>query len=648
MKQQPVATISFPVVRSAQFELDYNSAVRKRIEDNVPAYPQHQAVGVHLGRPPLGHKPARPPVVEALYHRGQFASGFAQHVLPPFAVVTGARDHPGPAQLAKPLRQNGSRDAGHGALKLVEASNPAKHLSDQKKRPAVAEGLGGFGHRTELVFGGHGVDYRPRDPLGRFGIRTIRRSTQGILWPDMEQVQGFLRLREQFRGALLRPGEEGYDEARRIWNGAIDRRPALIARCAGADDVLRAVRYARENDLIVSIRGGGHAVAGHSVCDDGIMIDLSLMRAVRVDASRGTARASGGALWADLDRATQAHLLATTGGIISHTGIGGLTLGGGLGHIMRKHGLTVDNLLSAELINAEGESVHLDDESGAELFWGIRGGGGNFGIVTSFDYRLHQLGPMVFGGPVFWPISDGPEILSHASEWVDGAPDELGVTVVARLAPPAPFVPPDKYGAPVVGLVVVWAGDVAEGAKKLPPLLPGPPPLASLLRPMPYLALQSLLDAGAPHGMHYYWKSRRLPKFDADVIGVILDRIGSITSPFSQIGGWLVGGAASRVDPHATAVGRRHPGFEVNVVASWSPRDEDTARHVSWVRDGWQALGPHSTGVYANFLSDEGEAGIETAHGELLKRLTALKDEYDPDNFFRMNANIRPTEGGKR
>ncbi|HEY3015662.1 MAG TPA: FAD-dependent oxidoreductase, partial [Nocardioides sp.] len=248
-------------------------------------------------------------------------------------------------------------------------------------------------------------------------------------------------LRPRFRGALLRPGEEGYDEARRVWNGAIDRRPALVARCAGSDDVVEAVRFARERDLLVSVRGGGHSVAGDSVCDDGLMIDLSLMKSVAVDPEARTARGAGGLLWSDLDRATQRVGLATTGGIISHTGIAGLTLGGGLGHLMRKHGLTVDNLLSVDLVTADAQRRHVDAETEPELFWGLRGGGGNFGIATALEYRLHPVGPLVLAGPMFWPQDEAPLVLRFLREYAAEAPDELGITVVLRKAPPMPFLP---------------------------------------------------------------------------------------------------------------------------------------------------------------------------------------------------------------
>jgi hypothetical protein len=460
-------------------------------------------------------------------------------------------------------------------------------------------------------------------------------------------MRGFERLRSRFRGALLRPGEEGYDEARRVWNGAIDRRPALIARCAGADDVAVAVRFAREQDLLVSVRGGGHAVAGHAVADGGLMIDLSLMKAIHVDPAARTARAAGGVLWGELDRATQQAGLATTGGLISHTGIGGLTLGGGLGHLMRKHGLTVDNLLSVELVTADGTQRLVDAETRPELFWGLRGGGGNFGVATAFEYRLHPVG-LALGGPVFWPLEAAPEVLRVLREYAPEAPDELGMTISMMPAPPLPFLPREQFGKPVVALVLVWSGDLDEGERVLAPLRRIGTPLADAIGVAPYVALQSMLDGGAPHGRHYYWKAHRLHRLSDGVIDVCLERMAAATSPFCQVQGWVMGGAASRVPAGATAVGEREVGFEVSFVTGWPPSDGDGERHRDWARAGWEALRADSVGVYANFISDEGDAGVEAAYGDRVARLTALKDRYDPENFFRLNANVAPSDGGAR
>ncbi len=455
-------------------------------------------------------------------------------------------------------------------------------------------------------------------------------------------------LRARFRGALLRPGEEGYDEARRVWNGAIDRHPALIARCVGADDVVEAVRFARERELLLSVRGGGHAVAGHAVCDGGVTIDLSLMKAVRVDPGARAVRAAGGLLWSELDRATQPFGLATTGGIISHTGIGGLTLGGGLGHLMRKHGLTVDNLLAVELVTADGEQVRVDSESDPELFWGLRGGGGNFGIATAFEYRLHPVGPLVLGGPVFWPFAAAPRVLRFLRDFAPEAAAELGIAMSMMLAPPLPFLAPEHVGTPVLALVLAWAGDLAAGERAIAPLRAAAPPLADAVGRLPYVALQSMLDGGAPHGRHYYWKAHRLPGLSDDAVEVLCESMRTMPTPFSQISGWAMGGAVTRVDPGATAVGEREVGFDLSLAAAWPPADPDGAGHTAWVREGWDALRPHSVGVYANFISDEGASGVEAAYGDRLARLTALKDRVDPTNVFRHNANIPPSTGGAR
>jgi FAD/FMN-containing dehydrogenase len=449
-------------------------------------------------------------------------------------------------------------------------------------------------------------------------------------------------LRTSFRGALLRTDEEGYEETRRVWNGAVNRKPALIARCAGADDVATAVRFARHHDLEVSVRGGGHSIAGHSVCDGGLMIDLSIMKAIRVDPQAETATAAGGVLLGEFDRATQAHGLATTGGVISHTGLGGLTLGGGLGHLMRKHGLTVDNLLSVDLVAADGELRHVDADSDPELFWGLRGGGGNFGIATRFEYQLYPLGPMILAGPILWPIEEAAEVMATVRDVAPNAPDELGISVAIIPAPPAPFVPPEQFGRPTMALVLVWAGDPADGAKAMEPLRKIGTPIADVVRPTPYVAVQSMLDGGAPHGRHYYWKAHKLPTLGDEVIDIFLGAIDSATSPFAQINGWAVGGAVSRVAEDATAVGDRSPGFEMSITVGWPPPDPDHDRHVQWVRDTWDALQPYGEGVYANFISDEGAAGVEYAYGERLERLKAVKATYDPDNFFHLNNNITP------
>ena len=443
----------------------------------------------------------------------------------------------------------------------------------------------------------------------------------------------------------LRPGDDGYDDARKVWNGAIDRRPALVVQCADAAGVAHALRYARDRDLDVSVRGGGHSVAGLGVQDGAVLVDLSGMRDVHVDPVRRTATVGGGALLSDLDRATQAYGLATTGGVISHTGVGGLTLGGGIGHLMRRFGLTVDNLLAAELVTANGDRLDVDAQREPELFWGLRGGGGNFGVVTSFTYRLHEVGPTVLGGPVFWPLADAPKVLVALAEYAHLAPDELGLGFTVRLAPPAPFVAPEYHGKPVVAFVLVWSGDLAAGEAAMAPLRRLGTPIGDGVRPQPYVAIQSMLDAGSPPGLHYYWRAHRLPTLAIDDIDTFVDAMESLTSPRSHIVGLAVGGAVSRVAADATAVGPREHGFEANVVAGWEPDDPEPDRHRRWVRAQSDALRPRMVGVWSHFLSDEGADGVRLAYEGRLDRLTALKDRYDPDNVFRFNANVRPSKG---
>jgi FAD/FMN-containing dehydrogenase len=457
------------------------------------------------------------------------------------------------------------------------------------------------------------------------------------------------RLRGRFRGTLLRPGEEGYDHTRRVWNGAVDRRPALIARCAGADDVATIVRFAREKGLPVSVRGGGHGVTGFAVVDDGVMIDLSQLKAVSVDPARRTVRAGGGMTWGELDLATQRFGLATTGGSISLTGVGGVTLGGGFGHLMRSHGLTVDNLRAAELVTADGGRIRVDADREPELLWGLRGGGGNFGVVTSFEFDLHRVGPIVYGGPVFWPLDQAPLVMRYLRDFAVQAPDELGIAIVANLAPPMPFLPPESYGRPVFGLLLVWSGTISEGIAATAELRSLGTPLAEAVRPVPYRALQSLLDGGAAPGNHAYWRSQRLPDLSDDAIDVICARVESITSPLSLLNGWVLGGAAGRVSPAATAVGDRGTGYELRCVGVWRQGDSDPAKHRAWVLEGWDALRPHSSGrQFASFLSDEGDAGVLAAYGDRLGRLRALKDRWDPTNFFHRNINITPTAGSQQ
>jgi FAD/FMN-containing dehydrogenase len=451
-------------------------------------------------------------------------------------------------------------------------------------------------------------------------------------------------LRSRFRGELIQPGDETYEPARRVWNGAIDRHPALVARATGVADVQAAVRFTRERTLALAVRGGGHNVAGTAVCDGGLVLDCSPMKGVWIDPVARTARAQPGLLWGELDRETHAFGLATTGGIITHTGIAGLTLGGGLGWLMRKHGLACDNLLSADVVTADGECLRACKTEHADLFWGLRGGGGNFGVVTSFEYRLHPVGT-VLAGPVLYPADAARAVLGAYRDWLPDAPDELTTIVVLRTAPPAPFLPPEVHGRPVVVLGACYAGRIEDGERAVAPLrrLGGGEPRVDLLRPTPYVAHQSLFDATAPHGLGYYWKSEYLTALSDEAIEVLIEDAWPPPTPMSYTIMFHLGGAVARTDPEASAFEDRRADHALVIDAVWSdPADEDAA--VAWARSFWERVGRFATGrLYVNFLGEEGPDRVRAAYGATkYDRLRALKGTYDPTNFFRLNQNIAP------
>ena len=452
------------------------------------------------------------------------------------------------------------------------------------------------------------------------------------------------RLRNSVHGPVIGPEDEGYDEARSIWNGAIDRRPAWIARCTGVADVVAAVRFARERDLLVAVRSGGHGVGGHALCDGGLVIDLSPMKGIHVDPQARTARAEAGVLWGELDRETQLFGLATVGGIVSHTGVSGLTLGGGIGWLMRKYGATVDNLLSVDLVTADGELVTASENENPDLFWGVRGGGGNFGIVTSFEYRLHPVGPIVLAGPIFHPLEDAPEVLRFYREFAAAAPDELTTIVELELAPPLPFLPEDVHGKPIVMVCACYAGAPEDGAEVVRPLKEFGNPIVDRLEPKPYVALQSMFDPLVPHGWHRYWKSVELPPLTDDAIDTLIDHTSRITSPRSYTIILQLGGALGRVPEDATAFSQRDATHNVVINAVWTEDDPEGDRHTAWARDFFDAMQPHARDrVYVNFLGDEGPDRVRQAYGAAkYDRLVELKRAYDPTNFFRLNQNIEP------
>jgi FAD/FMN-containing dehydrogenase len=451
-------------------------------------------------------------------------------------------------------------------------------------------------------------------------------------------------------GSLLQPGDEGFDDARRVWNGIHDRHPALIARCATPDDVVAAVNFARDSGLTVAVRGGGHSAPGYGTCDDGIVIDLAPMDAISVDPVAKTARAEAGLTWGAFDLATQAHGLAVTGGRFSTTGIAGLTLGSGSGWLERKCGLTADNLLSAEVVTAAGEHVTASAEENPDLFWGLRGGSGNFGIVTSFEYRLHEVGPMIYGGPMFCPPERAGEILRFVSDYMPSGPDDLGGGVAFINAPPEPFIPADLQLQPVSGVIICWTGDHEEGERVVAPIREVAQPIVDMVQPMPYTALQSMLDGGGPFGIRGYFKAEFMEELSNTAIDKLVKYGAERAGPMAQLLMEPMRGAISRTGDDETALGRRDVPWCYHALAMWMEPDAETAdAHVTWAKTLAEDLKPHTTeGVYLNYISDEGEARVRSTYGAVkYDRLVALKDKYDPDNMFSLNQNIRPSANGQ-
>jgi FAD/FMN-containing dehydrogenase len=445
-----------------------------------------------------------------------------------------------------------------------------------------------------------------------------------------------------FRGELIRPEDSRYDEHRSVWNGSIDRFPALIARCAGVADVIAALRFARQAELEVAVRSGGHSYPGYSVCDGGIVIDLSQMKGIRVDPEARTVRVQAGARWADLDRETQAFGLATTGGFVSHTGVAGLTLGGGIGWLHRKHGLTIDQLLSVDLITAEGEFVKASETENADLFWGVRGGGGNFGIVTEFEFRLHPVGPTVLAGPIFWSMDEAPELLRFYRDWSSELPDEMMTILGQRRAPATEFVPAELHGELVVTVTCCYSGPVDEGEAVVRPLKAFGSPVLDLCGPKPYVAHQSTFDAAFPHGWWYYFRACDVRELSDDLIDVMSEYGRRIVSPITSVAVWQMGGAVARVGESDTAFNGRDAGFTFNINGNSKTSDGIEAER-EWARAYWSALAPFHTSVYVNFLMDEGQERVRQAYGaDRYDRLTDLKRKYDPENVFRLNQNIPP------
>ncbi|PCR90362.1 FAD-binding oxidoreductase [Natrinema ejinorense] len=455
---------------------------------------------------------------------------------------------------------------------------------------------------------------------------------------DDGAIDGF---REGLHGELLRPGDPNYDETRAIWNGMIDKRPTLIARAMGVSDVIAAVDFAREQEMLLAVRGAGHNIAGNAVCDDGLMLDLSAMRSVRVDPAAQTARVEPGATLGDFDHEAQTFGLATPTGINSTTGVAGLTLGGGFGWLTRRYGMTVDNLRSVDIVTADGELRHASETENADLFWGIRGGGGNFGVVTSFEFDLHEVGPEILSGPIVYAGEDARDVIRHVRDFNEDAPDEAAAWIVLRKAPPLPFLPEDVHGVGVVLVVTFYAGDMAEGEEVLAPLREYGDPIADAVGPHQYAAFQQSFDPLLTEGARNYWKSHNFSELSDEAIDTAVEHAADLPSPLSEIFFGQLGGAMARVPTDATAYPHRDAEYAMNVHTRWEDpaMDEEC---IAWSRAFFDAMAPYATGgVYVNFISeDEGEETL--AYGANHDRLAEIKAEYDPENLFRMNQNVEP------
>jgi FAD/FMN-containing dehydrogenase len=472
--------------------------------------------------------------------------------------------------------------------------------------------------------------------MAQVGLRRSNGDTATIAGDAIEALRGLVR------GSVCLPDEPGYHEARTIWNAMIDRRPGAVVRCAGAADVIRAVRFARDHDLLLAMRSGGHNIAGNAVCDGGLTIDLSLMKSVRVDPARRIARVEPGATLAEFDKEAQAFGLATPVGINSTTGIAGLTLGGGFGWISRKYGLSVDNLLAADVVTAEGELLHASATENPDLFWALRGGSGNFGVVTSFEFRLHPVGPEVLSGLIVHPFSEARRLFDGYRRFVAEAPDELTAWVVLRKAPPLPFLPEDWHGKEVMVLALCYVGDMAAGEKAVAPLRALGEPIADVVSPHPFAGWQAAFDPLLTPGARNYWKSHDFAQINDAAVEAIIEYAGKLPTPECEIFVAHMGGAVNRTAPDATAYPHRDVEFVLNVHTRWREPSQD-AECVQWARDFFNKTAPHATGgVYVNFMPADETDRTQGAYGANYRRLAAIKAKYDPHNLFRMNQNIKP------
>jgi FAD/FMN-containing dehydrogenase len=457
---------------------------------------------------------------------------------------------------------------------------------------------------------------------------------------DQDTIDG---LKMQLLGPILTPGDVTYDESRTVWNGMIDKKPAAVVRCRGIADVITCVQFARANELLLSIKGGGHNIAGLATADGALMLDMSLMRGVWVDPQRKVAHAQAGCLLGDVDRETQVHGLATVLGFVSLTGIAGLTLGGGFGYLTRRWGWTSDNVVGINVVTADARLVRASSNENTDLFWGLRGGGGNFGVVVGIDYALYPVGPEVVGGVVAWPASEAPRVLELYRTLADNAPAELTLVALMRPAPPAPWLPKDMHGKPIVALLACYSGRPDEGEKAVAPIKSFGKPVGDVLVRRPYVQVQSLLDAVQPKGRRYYWKSEYLSRIEPALCEKIIEHAAKVRSPHSAVILFQIEGALNRLEEEHSPVGNRDAHYVLNIAGSWEHASEDSA-NIEWAREAWNDMKAFSTGgTYINFLTeDEGPERIQAAFGKGLRRLAEVKAKWDRQNFFRTNRNITP------
>jgi FAD/FMN-containing dehydrogenase len=450
-------------------------------------------------------------------------------------------------------------------------------------------------------------------------------------------------LRPRLRGPVFLPGEAGYEDARTVWNAMIDRKPAAVVRCLGTADVIASVQFAREHDLLLCIKGGGHNIAGLAIADGALLLDMSLMRGVWVDPARRIARAQAGCLLGDVDRETQVHGLAAILGFVSATGIAGLTLGGGFGYLTRRWGWTSDNVVGMELVTADGRLVRASEDENPDLFWGLRGGGGNFGVVTGIDYKLYPVGPEIVGGLVAWPASEAPKVLELYRTLSEQAPPELTLVSITRPAPPAPWLPKDFHGKPITALLACYSGNPEEGEKIVAPIKSFGSPIGDVLVRRPYAQMQTLLDATQPKGRRYYWKSEYLPRIEPALCDKVVEHAGRIRSPHSAVILFQIGGALNDLEDGHSPVGNRDARYVLNVAGSWEQAGDDEA-NIAWAREAWSDMRRFSTGgTYINFLTqDEGPERTQAALGKGLQRLAEIKSRWDAQNVFRTNRNVTP------